>query len=145
VLVQFICRFLVATVLVQMLPGLHGHGVSNLTDVRVMHGVDLALLVVAAVVLAPPAEELLFRGVLLRVLTVRTGFWAAAFISSVLFGVAHAHEEHAVLTGVVLAVLTGLFGVLQCVLVRRTGRLFPAILTHSMMNGAAISLVFALH
>lgn len=50
---------------------------------------QLALLVVALVVLAPLGEELLFRGLMLRGLARRMRFWLAAAISSLVFGAAH--------------------------------------------------------
>jgi membrane protease YdiL (CAAX protease family) len=51
---------------------------------------QLALTVVALVVLAPLGEELLFRGLLLRALVRRIRFWPAALVSSLLFAAAHA-------------------------------------------------------
>jgi membrane protease YdiL (CAAX protease family) len=51
---------------------------------------QIALTVVAVVVLAPLGEELLFRGLLLRALVRRLRFWPSAAISSVIFAMAHA-------------------------------------------------------
>lgn len=51
---------------------------------------QIALTVVAVVVLAPLGEELLFRGLLLRALVRRMRFWPAAVVSSLLFAAAHA-------------------------------------------------------
>ncbi len=48
-----------------------------------------ALAVVALVLFAPLGEELLFRGLLLRGLASRMGFWWATAVSSVVFGMAH--------------------------------------------------------
>ena len=48
-----------------------------------------ALSVVLAVAVAPPTEELFFRGLLFRSIRDRLGFWPGALISSVLFGLAH--------------------------------------------------------
>ncbi|WP_052666224.1 CPBP family intramembrane glutamic endopeptidase [Nitriliruptor alkaliphilus] len=47
------------------------------------------LIVIAAVVLAPIGEELVFRGVLFQALRRRVGLWASATISSAVFGVVH--------------------------------------------------------
>ena len=46
--------------------------------------------VVAAILVAPITEEVLFRGLLLPILARRTGAWAATLGSSVLFGILHA-------------------------------------------------------
>lgn len=51
---------------------------------------QMALLVASLVVLAPLGEELLFRGLLLRGLVRRLGFWWAAAVSGVVFAAAHA-------------------------------------------------------
>ncbi|MGE5226754.1 MAG: lysostaphin resistance A-like protein [Planctomycetaceae bacterium] len=48
-----------------------------------------ALSVVLAVAVAPPTEELFFRGLLFRSIRDRLGFWPGALISAVLFGLAH--------------------------------------------------------
>jgi membrane protease YdiL (CAAX protease family) len=48
-----------------------------------------AVSVVALVVFAPLAEELLFRALMLRALVRRTGFWPAALISSMVFAACH--------------------------------------------------------
>jgi membrane protease YdiL (CAAX protease family) len=47
------------------------------------------LSVLALVVLAPLAEELLFRGLMLRGLVRRMGFWPAAVVSGMAFGACH--------------------------------------------------------
>lgn len=55
-------------------------------------GVDplvTVLVILAAVVLAPIGEELFFRGILFQALRRRVGLWAAATISSAVFGVVH--------------------------------------------------------
>lgn len=49
----------------------------------------ITLTVIALVVLAPLGEELMFRGLLLRGLARRMGFWKAALVSSAVFGCAH--------------------------------------------------------
>jgi membrane protease YdiL (CAAX protease family) len=52
-------------------------------------GLTTILVLVAAVVLAPILEEVVFRGVLFQGLRRRIGLWPAATISSVVFGVVH--------------------------------------------------------
>jgi membrane protease YdiL (CAAX protease family) len=89
----------------------------------------LVLGAVAVIVVAPIAEELLFRGFLFRVLRMRTGFWAAALIDGVLFGLVHGSL-------VILPVLAFL-GVALCWVYERTGSLFPCIAIHVLNNTIA--------
>jgi uncharacterized protein len=73
-------------------------------------GVDplvTVLVVLAAVILAPLGEEIIFRGILFQAMRRRIGLWPAAFISSAVFGVVHvevigADALPAVLAAVVL-------------------------------------------
>jgi CAAX prenyl protease-like protein len=95
----------------------------------------LAFRVVGAVVVVPVAEELAFRGYLLRRLIAAhfvevpyQGFrWFAVLGSSLAFGVLHSQF----LAGVVV-------GVIYAVLVCRTGRLFDAVLAHATSNALLV-------
>lgn len=103
---------------------------------------DLGYLVVFAVLavgVAPVVEELLFRGLVLRGLMLRAGFWPAAVVSSALFGAFHAQGTD---TGSVLLITAnGVLGLGLCVLTRRTGRLGPGIGVHAVRNALAVLLV----
>ncbi len=68
---------------------------------------QLAIMVVALVVLAPLGEELLFRGLLLRGLVRRLRFWPAAIITSLLFASAHP-DSYVLWPRAIALVLTGL-------------------------------------
>lgn len=131
-----VVQVVVVALLVQLVPGLRGATPQNVGFVRDQPVAGVAVVVVLAVVVAPVVEELLFRGVVLRGLMLRTGFWPAAVTSSALFGLFHAQGGAA--DAVLLAVATGVFGVGLCVLVRRTGRLAPAIGVHALRNALAV-------
>jgi membrane protease YdiL (CAAX protease family) len=88
-----------------------------------------ALLVVGALVViavAPVAEEILFRGFIFRVLRVRMGFWAAALIDGVLFGLVHG--------SLVIVPVLAFLGVVLCWVYERTGSIFPCIAIHVLNN-----------
>lgn len=129
---QVLIRFALAVVLSPLLPG--GGGGGNLEGVTKLSGPALALMVLAAVVVAPVLEELLFRGVLLRAVMRRTGFWPAATVSSAVFAVLHLGGISAWGAAAPALAFTAVFGVLQCVLVRRTGRLAAAMGVHAVTN-----------
>lgn len=85
------------------------------------------LLLLAGVVLAPSAEELLFRGILFRRLLRRMGALPAALVSSVLFGALHADHVGATLLALALMVLYA-----------ETGSLWASIAAHALSNLAVI-------
>jgi membrane protease YdiL (CAAX protease family) len=96
-------------------------------------GVTLVLFAVLVVTVAPLAEELLFRGALLRGLMRRTTPVWAAFGSSIAFAAVHPLTSPSV--GSVIAV-PGLFvlGMVSAGLAIRTGTLSASILLHAGFN-----------
>jgi membrane protease YdiL (CAAX protease family) len=89
-------------------------------------GAGIVALVLVVCVGAPIAEELFFRGLLLRATERRFGTAVALVVSTVVFGLGH-------LQGIQLPALL-LFGAVAGVLTVRTGRLGPAILCHMGFN-----------
>ncbi|HEX9522941.1 MAG TPA: type II CAAX endopeptidase family protein [Reyranella sp.] len=85
----------------------------------------------AMAVLAPLAEELVFRGLLYGWLASRWGTVLAWIVSSLAFAAAHVEPAHAV-----LVLPLGLwFGWLR----RRTDSLWPSLVAHMVNNGLAIA------
>lgn len=93
-----------------------------------------ALALIAVAVVAPVAEELLFRGIAFRSLQRRLGGTAALLLSSALFTLAHVDLGHA-------AHLFGL-GIVLAWLVRRSGSLYPSMILHAVVNGGALLLAW---
>lgn len=96
-----------------------------------------ALLLLSAAltcVLAPICEEILFRGFIYKALCSWRGPWPAAILTGLAFGGVHAGSAPAV-DLVPLAVLG--FGL--CLLLRRTGSLYPCIAAHSLNNSIAFA------
>ena len=96
---------------------------------------QILLAVVAAVVLAPLAEELLFRGLLHRGLRRRLTLVPATAISSVLFAVVHidvVFSQPLALVGLVLV------GVILALAYERTGSLVVPVVIHAVHNGVTI-------
>ena len=91
------------------------------------------VLYLVIVVGAPIAEELFFRGLLLRSLARRFDDVAAIVVSALVFSLSHFKP----------AQIPGLFvvGTVFAVLTRRTGRLGPAIVAHMAFNATALLLV----
>ena len=102
------------------------------------HGVTFVLLIVMTMVLAPIMEEWFFRGVLFRALSEggarggsRVAVVRAVLVSALLFALAHG--EPLQFAGLAFV------GIVLAVLVNRTKRLIPSIVTHVSFNGVAIA------
>jgi len=86
---------------------------------------------ILVIFLAALAEEFTFRGYAQFTLTDGLGFWPATLLTSAVFGVSHMGNPGDVWPGV-LAVF--LFGVFQCMTLRRTGNLWFAVGMHAAFN-----------
>ena len=100
-------------------------------------GASFVLLIVMTTFLAPIMEEWLFRGVLFRALSEggrkgasRASVVVAVLTSAALFALAHGEPLQ----------FAGLFflGIVLALLVWRTNRLIPSIVTHLSFNGVAV-------
>jgi membrane protease YdiL (CAAX protease family) len=83
----------------------------------------------------PFAEELFFRGVVYTALR-RYGSVLATLGSAALFGIAHGVS--------VLLLVAFLFGVVNAVLMERSGSIWPAVIAHATNNTIALVLAFLL-
>jgi membrane protease YdiL (CAAX protease family) len=99
-------------------------------------------LILAAVVVAPVAEELYFRGLLLQGLWRSFGSRWAVGISAAVFGLFH--FSGASLQTVLPMVSATLIGVVLGILFVRTRNLAVTVLAHALVNGVAVSLVLLL-
>ena len=88
----------------------------------------VAGMILVGVVLAPCAEEALFRGVVYPGLRSAVGPWLAVILSAVLFGLGH--RDH----GTAAVVFTALMGVALALLVEGSGSLWPAVVAHVLVN-----------
>ncbi|MBI4301782.1 MAG: CPBP family intramembrane metalloprotease [Chloroflexi bacterium] len=86
-----------------------------------------------AIVAAPLAEEIFFRGFIFAGISSRYGFWWGASLSALLFALGH--FEIAVLIPVFV------FGVLLAWLYARTRSIWPTIITHGIYNSIVLLLI----
>ena len=97
--------------------------------------VEAGLLIVMTVLLAPLTEEVFFRGLLQGALRDRIGaVWAVA-IASVVFGITHFQ--------LVQFPALVLVGVVNGLLVLRTGRLGPALWSHASFNAVTVAVLLS--
>jgi membrane protease YdiL (CAAX protease family) len=95
---------------------------------------ELALAFLLLVVIAPFAEELLFRGYLFGKLRSVVPLWLAILITSLLFAVVHGQWN--------VAIDTFALSIIMCLAVTWTKSLWPAILVHMLKNGIAFYFLF---
>jgi len=93
-------------------------------------GLGLAALAVIAVAVAPVAEETFFRGFLFTGIGNRYGYGWGAVVSALLFSLAHMQP------GALLPIF--ILGLLLAWLYKRTGSIWPCIITHFAYNSLAL-------
>lgn len=89
----------------------------------------LAFAIVSACMLAPLAEELLYRGVLFRSCWNRLGVIPAAILSSIIFASLHFYDGYGLAS-------VGIFGISSALLYAATGSLGASITLHLLYNSA---------
>ncbi len=99
-------------------------------------GPEAIMLVIAALLLAPIAEEWLFRGLLFRRVSERSGRLLAYGVSALAFAIIHGNPA-----GLVVYLWLGL---VFAAVIERTGRLWTAIAVHMTNNGYVLVLLFTL-
>lgn len=114
---------------------------SNVTGLAHASAVTLVIAGVAAVLIAPLVEETQFRALMLQGGMRRYGFLPAAVFSSVVFGCLHGWQVSTEAGVTVLVTRMIVFGFVQCLLVRRSGRLISNVLVHASLNLLALILV----
>lgn len=131
---------------IKLLSDVYGHPVhqSVVESFEAAGGLELTLFVVAAVTLAPLAEELLFRGALLRALMRRTSPPIAVFASALVFALVHPAFDPRVGSLVAVPALL-LLGLTSGALALRTGDLSCSLLLHSGFNLLTAVLVVSGH
>lgn len=108
------------------------HGVLEALRQGQLSGGEITLLAVAAVGMAPLAEELLFRGALLDGLRARLGKpWTAVAFSSIAFGLIHAQPQD------VIPLMT--LGAMLAYLRLRTGSVGVCVIAHVIFNARTMA------
>ena len=128
-------------VVVLMVVGLRIPFISNIKDVselRADRGYVVSLLVLA-VVAAPIAEEIVFRGVVLRGLLSRHGPVVAIGLQGALFGLAHFDPVRGSGNIGLILVLSSVGGVLGCA-AYFLRRIAATMLAHAILNGVVMTL-----
>ncbi|MBC7979907.1 MAG: CPBP family intramembrane metalloprotease [Armatimonadetes bacterium] len=89
----------------------------------------LVFLVISACLVAPLAEEILYRGVLYRSLSNKLGVIAAALLSSIIFAAFHFYDVYGLAS-------VAIFGFICALLYQATGSLINVIALHMLYNAS---------
>jgi membrane protease YdiL (CAAX protease family) len=138
-LANMAARLIAGNIVVQAVPAWRHASASTVN----LHGRPTSVIIEALIVvaiIAPPIEELWFRGLILRTLMRRYPFWPAAITCSLMFGLFHTYQLDTLAGAALLGISTAVFGLGQCMLVRRHVRLNTAIGVH-MLNNFVVALL----
>lgn len=101
-----------------------------------------AMYLVTVAILAPLVEEIVFRGVIFRVVRARSTFLIAAIVSGVAFGFLHVFDS--LFTGnyidLVYVILYGAMGVVFAKAYEDTGSIYACVILHGAYNAMAFML-----
>jgi membrane protease YdiL (CAAX protease family) len=96
------------------------------------------LLVLAALVLAPFAEELVYRGVVFQGMRARSGFWTAALVSAAAFTLPHLGDSGGAVADLVIALGILPLGVVFAAAMERWGSLLVCAAAHAAYNAGGV-------
>lgn len=119
---------------VKLIPGFDATQAQNTGFSNLSHSYEYILAFVTLVVLAPLAEEVLFRGYLYGKLKNHLPTWAAVLATSATFGLAHGQWN----VGLDVFVLS----LVLCSLREVTGNIWAGVLLHMLKNGIAFYVLF---
>ncbi len=118
----------------QLVPGFDPNEVQELGFTHLTQYFEYLLAFITLVIVAPVAEEVLFRGYLYGKLRRSAPIWLAMLITSALFGFIHGKWN--------VAIDVFALSVVMCSLREITGSIWAGILLHIMKNGLAFYIVF---
>lgn len=115
-------------------PGFNANQLQETGFDKIHQSYELLLAFVTLVIIAPVAEEILFRGYLYGKLRKIVPIWAAALATSLLFGLVHGAWN--------LAIDTFALSIVLCGLRELTGAIWSPILLHMSKNAIAFYILF---
>lgn len=133
-IVYLIGSGVVVGLVTQLVPGFDGDQAQELGFTNLSQSYQYVLAFATLVIVAPVAEEVLFRGYLYGKLRRIVPIWVAILVTSILFGVVHGQWN----VGLDVFVLS----LVMCSLREITGGIWTGILLHMIKNGLAFYLLF---
>lgn len=118
----------------KIIPGFNPDQAQDVGFSQLSHRYDYLLAFITLVVVAPMAEEILFRGYLFGKLKKNIPVWLAVIITSATFGLIHGSWN--------IGVDTFALSVVLCILRQATGSIWSSLLLHMLKNGIAFYILF---
>jgi uncharacterized protein len=141
---SFFAVNVVLGVLLQVIAGLTGVDLPQPQPQVREAAADPALLpwlFLSAVIVAPVAEELFFRGLLFQALAKHLGKWRAVILSAVAFAAAHVVAEASWAGGILVFLMVFPLGVFLAWLFERRGTLATPVAVHAAFNAATVGIL----
>ncbi len=132
--VYMLVTVIITSIITMVIPGFDIDQVQETGFGNIAYRYEFILAFITLVILAPIAEEILFRGYLYGKLRKYMPFWATALLTSLLFGLVHGQWNVAVDVFALSLVL--------CTLREITGSVWAGIILHTMKNGLAFYILF---
>lgn len=129
-----ILSMLLITLTVALIPGFNLEETQDVGFNTLTNQLGFILAFITLVVVAPIAEEAMFRGYLYSKLRRLTGVISATLITSLVFGLVHLQLN--------VAIDVFALSIVMCTLREVTGSIWAGILLHMMKNGVAFFLLF---
>lgn len=142
-LAYFIVLIITVTITKKLIPSIDVDQVQQLGFDNVSGG-GLIFVFLALVVLPPLVEEILFRGFLFQRLNNQIGLYAAAFITSAIFALAHTEFLGDNPLNWIAALDTFILSLFLIFLLVKTKSLWPSIFLHGIKNLLAFTFLFLL-
>jgi len=132
--IYFILSALTIFVISKVFPNFDINQAQNIGFDNLNTQIDYILAFVSLVIIAPIAEETLFRGYLYGKLRQHVPIWLAVVVVSVTFGALHGSWN--------VAIDTFVLSIILCILREMTGGLWAPLLLHMTKNGIAFYFLF---
>ena len=129
-------------VISQLVPGFDASERQDIGFQDLTQQYEYLLAFITLVVIAPIAEEAIFRGYLYGKLRKRTSMWVTILITSLLFAVLHMKLDDGLVAGVNVGIDVFILSLAMCGLREVTGNIWAGVMVHMMKNGLAYYLLF---
>ncbi len=133
-IVYLIIAAIVMAIFAALIPSIDLDQAQDVGFDNLSFGYEYVLAFVTLIVLAPIAEELLFRGYLYGKLRKYVPLWAVILVTSALFGLAHGQWN--------VGLNTFALGIVLASLREVTGSIWAGVLLHMLKNGIAFYFIF---
>lgn len=135
-LLGYVATFFIAGILISFLNSLNLIQSSGQQDIGFEHlysGLERSIAFITIAIIAPVAEEIIFRGFLYGKLRKELKIIPAILITSVLFGFLHGQLD--------VGIYVGILSVILCLEREITGTIYAGIITHMIQNSVAFGIL----